>query len=172
MTVAQSVKSRIVDNVVARLQAELVARDDGFYPARVAIVRRGVAGIPNVDGSPTLVVNGYDEAPYEEAGRGGRSAGGGPAAGIQNCRMLLSIGCWLVRDGDTADTYMHDLATCIHVATVGPDGSERYMGGLAINTLWTRTQCIQVDATSPIQYLSVEFSVWYRTAYGRPDVQV
>lgn len=172
MSVGQSIRSKILDWVVARLQTELVSNPGGFYPAPVMAVRRGYLSPPDIDSSPTLCVNADEETPYEDSSRGGRKAGGGPAAGVQDRVMRMSVQCWLTRDGDTSDEYMHQLATGIESAILQQDGSGRRMGGYAINTWWIRSTVMQAEQTAPQQWLSVEFRVYFRTAYGRPDIQV
>lgn len=161
---SNSLRERILAGVATNLAAVVAG---AVYHNTFTNVVRNMILPPNADSVPCLFVSAPEEVPYEDVARGGRRAGGGPAAGVSDRAMTVSVGCWLERDA-AAESYGSSVAQDIERAVL----ADRTQGGKAINSWWLRTNLITQSIGEPFVWLEVQFRVQFRTVFGQPETQI
>lgn len=156
----------VKENILDWIATTLAGIDAGLHPDRyhntVSRVVRGIVDPDEGEGTIVVMVASAVEIPDPSLDR---RAGGGPGIGMQYRHLLVDIDTWLA-DEFMTDTKAVGLGCDIERAML----QDRYMDGHAVNVWWRGTTIGSVNTQGgPTALLRVQFTVQFRTLYGRPE---
>lgn len=158
----------MMQGIVAALKGIKAAAAPDKWLTTVVRVERGLISIDEAPNGISLFVNAGGEAPWTGRSAEGVLAGGSSGQGIQERVATVQVHAWIKLER-LSDAQSIALAADIERAVL----EDNARGGHAHKTRWTRTDRDAVMNNGvPIGSLRLDFSVFYRTDYGRPGHSV